>query len=358
MKKHISHIEQLEQFNKERFASWLRSGFEDLVHEDREITAFAPLHYFIGYHDNIIDDLKAIYDELSGTAKENFRLGVKIAFSGFPPENQYASLIRLFLHLAGKIHAVEILPEIVKQVGNGYFGIPQNNEGHELFALSLDIVSGMAPYLDIGNVVRQLVGSRFFSPDYAPMVFIALCRTEPDHFPDHFKFLRSDFSILHKNRGTHGAYLTAIRFVQYVDLATISQNLWLLYLTMHPNITIKTNSDNWFGEALFVGEKAPLILTKENHFYIQRTSGQYEKKYKVIIPHTDTSANQSHDNDVRKFLNYIVGITQKKELHSVMNEPDIEEICNIKKKLSLSLNNISGRHSLPYPKNINTEASL
>ncbi len=267
MKKRINHIEQIELFSQQQFAAWLRRGFGDLDHEDREVTAFAPLHYYIGRQRDIIDDLKNIYDELSGTAKENFRLGVKLSFSSLPPENRYVPLIRSFLHLAGKIHAVEILPEVVKQIGNGYFGIPDNNEGNELFALSLDIVSGMAPYPDIGNTVRQLVGSSFFKSDYAPLAFYALFRAEPDRFPDHLELLRYDFTNLHKEKGTRTSFITALRFVQYVDLETISKNLWWLYLTRNPDVVGTLTSDNWFGEALFVGEKAPLLLTPMKCFH-------------------------------------------------------------------------------------------
>lgn len=338
MKKRINHIEQLEELDQQQFAAWLRRGFEDLFHEDREVTAFAPMHHYIGRQSDIIDDLKNIYDALSGTAKENFRLGVKLSFSSLPPENQYIPLIRSFLHLAGKIHAVEILPEVVKQIGNGYFGIPYNNEGNELFALSLDIVSGMAPYSDVGDIVRRLAGSSFFKSDYAPLAFFALFRTEPDKFPDHLKLLRPDFTKLHKNRGTRTSFITALRFVQYVDLETISKNLWWLYLTMNPQIVDTFTSDNWIGEALFAGEKAPLLLTKDAHFYLSRRSGQ-SKRHKIIIPKSDsiTKLSHDHDNDVRRFLNYVFEITR----------PDRAFQCS---KPLPSLANVSNPHYYTPPK--------
>ena len=252
--KWIKYVKEREQFDEAKFASWLRCGFEDIKNSNKTLIAFAPLNYFIGYHGNIIEDLKTIYDELSGTARRNFRLGLKRAFSELPPESYNVSLISLFLYLAGKIRAVEILPEIAKQIGNEYFGIQQNDEGAELFALSLDIVLGMAPYCETGDVVRQLVASRFFKPDYAPMAFIALCRTEPENFPEHLNLLRPYFYNLHLERGADDAYLTAIRFVQYINPNMIARHLG----------EVKLPADKWFMDALFVGEKAPLAINKKN----------------------------------------------------------------------------------------------
>lgn len=336
MEKQLNPIEQLEAFSQEEFASWLKRGFGDLHHSARELNAFAPLHYYIGSQRNdIIEDLKNIYNELSETAKENFCLGIKLLFSSLPPEPQYVPLVRYLLHLASKVHAVQILPEIVKQIGNGFFGIPEKNEGKELFALSLDILTGMATFLGVADTVRQLVGSSFFKSYYAPAAFYTLFRSEPENFSDHLALLRHDFTRLHSEVGTDECYLTATTVVQYIDLEILRKNLWFLYLTRNPKIIGTFISDNWLGEALFIGKHAPLKLTKDNHFYLNRCD-QLDKRYKIIIPIRDTTF--SHDNDIRRFLNYVVEETRKDQL-----EKDCEDGV-IKKSLLPHFSNIFSRN--------------
>jgi len=315
-------VKQIDGFSAKEFESWLLSGFRDMSFEERELIAFAPLHYFIGYHDNVILDLKTIYDALSGTGQKNFRLGVVSAFSGLAPYSQNYSLVTLFLQLAGKCPVHEILPEIVKQIGNGYFGKP-NNDSIELFALSLDIISGMAPYCEVGNALRQLEASTFFRPQYAPMTFIALCRAEPDNFLDHFDLLRSHFFNFHKEKGKNGTTITTRRFVHCVNLELISKKIWWLNLTSRPGADNQKHCDNWFGEALFLADDAPLRLTKGDHFYISRNTEREGKKYKIAIPYTDTSPKQSHEYDIRKYLNSLIEKLREKEcIHNIRTEPD------------------------------------
>ncbi|HHD81303.1 MAG TPA: hypothetical protein ENK99_06930 [Campylobacterales bacterium] len=298
MKKSI-HIKELEKYTKNDFAAWLYYGFQDLNSEDEEqrLGAFSPLYYYIRFYDTPSDGLKSIYDELSGKAKQNFCSGIQIAFSRIPHEYKYVSVIRSLLYLASEVHATEILPEIVKCIGNGYFGMPENEELKNLFVLSLKVVSGMAPYLGTAKTIRQLVSSRFFRPVYsgfAPMLFIALCRTEPEKFPSHLELLRHDFSILHKKTGTNKSFITAMRFVQYVDLHTISKNLCCLYVITDP--TSEEDTDNWFIDALFVGKEAPLILYKDTDFYLARKEDK-QNKYKIQIP--------PEVNEIKRYLDHI-----------------------------------------------------
>ena len=159
MKPDIEHVKPLERFDSIKFARWLRSGFYDLLHQDKKLTAFAPLNYFVRRHGRLSDELKNIYDKLSGPAQDQFRIGLAIAFSELPKAYRAIPLARGLLHLAGHIHAPEILPYVIQQVGNGFFGLPQYQDEHELFALTLDIVAGMSPAYLTGDTLRRLVTS-------------------------------------------------------------------------------------------------------------------------------------------------------------------------------------------------------
>ena len=302
MKPDAKHVKPLESFDASAFANWLRCGFEDLDHEEKRLRAFAPLNYFVGHYGDLTSDLKNIYDVLSGSAQEELRFGIARAFSDLPPAQRSVPIVRSLLHLAGRVHAPEIFPEVIKQVGNGFFGMPEYNEGRELFALTLDIVAGMSPAHGVGDAVRRLVGSSFFQPGYAPRAFIALCRAEPEEFPMHLKLLRGHFTDLHQKKGTDDAFITARRFVQYVDFLVIGRNLWRLYLCARPDVDA-LNTDNWLVEAMAVDDRAPLILDKDGDAFVLASRDREPTPKKWGINLEEDWKVWDHVDDVRRFLN-------------------------------------------------------
>lgn len=308
MKPDIEDVKPLENFDAASFAGWLRRGFEDIHNKERRLTAFAPLNYFVRRHGDLTGELKNIYEVLS--VQEQFRLGIAIALSGLPPTHRSVHIVRALLHLAGRVHATEIMSKAVQQVGNGFFGMSGNNEGRELFALTLDIVAGMSPAHGVGDTVRRLVASRFFDSGYVPRAFIALCRSEPEEFPNHLKLLRSHFAELHKMAGTEDAFITAHRFVQYVDLVVIRRNLWRLHLCAKPYID-PLDTDNWLAQALFIGENAPLELDKDgDDFVISRQEQErIQPTWKIRFP--KEWQMWDHVDDVRKFLNHCLRNNRK-----------------------------------------------
>ena len=254
----------LERYTRDNFASWLENGSRNLNSKDekQQLRTFCPFYYYIRYYDIPSDGLKFIYGELSEKAKRNFRWGLRIAFSKMSQkmsqeynnyEDSLVNPLRLLLYLASKIRATEMVPAIAE-----WWTIseqPKNEDQKNLFALSLKVISGMAPYPDVAEAIRQIINSHYFRPTYsgfAPMLFIALCRTEPERFPPHLELLRQDFSIMHKKTGRSKSFITAMRFSNYVDLDIIAEHLR----------EIKLPEDEWFVEALFVGEKAPLKIAK------------------------------------------------------------------------------------------------
>ena len=302
MKPDTEHVKPLENFDAASFAGWLRRGFEDLHNEERRLTAFAPLNYFVRRHGDLTGELKNIYDVLSGSAQEQFRLGIAIAISGLPPTRRSVPTIRSLLLLAGRVHATEIMTKAIQQVGNGFFGMSEHNEGRELFALTLDIVAGMSPAHSVGDTVQRLVASSFFNSGYAPRAFIALCRAEPEEFPKHLELLRGHFTALHRMVGTGDAFITARRFVQYVDLAVIGRNLWRLHLCARPGID-PLDTDNWLAEALFIVENAPLKLDKDDDDFLISRREQERVQPTWKIGFGEEWKMWDHVDDVRRFLN-------------------------------------------------------
>jgi len=345
MKPDAKHVKPLESFDASAFANWLRCGFEDLDHEERRLTAFAPLNYFVGHYGDLTSDLKNIYDVLSGSAQRELRLGIARALSDLPPAQQSVPIVRSLLHLAGRVHAPEIFPEVIKQVGNGFFGMPDYNEGRELFALTLDIIAGMSPAHGTGKAVRRLVDSSFFQHGYAPRAFVALCRAEPGEFPMHLQKLRGNFTNLHQTEGTDNAFMTAHRFVQYVDLLVIVDNLRELHLCAKPDIDPLT-TDNWLVEAMVVGDRAPLMLDKysDNFLIVRRDREQIQTPMKI---HLETDRNAwSGVDDVRRFLNRCLERNRSKMLKEV-------DIAKLDKNVIPLKNDRSRRPSRVQQPNLN-----
>jgi len=300
MKIEKKHITPLNNFSETDFASWLRRGFEDINDPKRRIEAFRPLNYLVG-HQDIFTELQNIYDLLSGRLQESFRLGLKIILADLPPKNQSVYLIHSVLNLTSRVHAVEVLPEVIKRVGNGFFGMQDNPDGDEIFAHALDVFASMSETYKAGDNIRQLISSRNFKPEYAPMASISLCIAEPEDFIEHMDLLRKAFSALHSETGTSGSVYTAIRFVSHVDLETIGRRLFELELSDKPNRS-QIDNDNWWVTALFCLQDSPLGLDKDYELGVYSIYSRDQDLIRVTIK-TDSIDEPNKLERGRRFLN-------------------------------------------------------
>ncbi|MBF0564619.1 MAG: hypothetical protein HQK89_05195 [Nitrospirae bacterium] len=305
MKPDAVHVKPLELYDDKQFAVWLRTGFEDIHHKTARLKAFSPLHYFVGQLDDLTDELKNIYNMLSSSAQTQFRLGIAIALLNLPSEFRYVQVVRELLHLAGRVHADEILNSAVQQVGNGFFGMSEHDEGREIFALTLNIVAGLSPAKGVGDALRRLVASTFFRYNYSPMAFIALCRAEPEDFPAHLTLLRNCFTRLHRENGTTNAYLTANQFVHYVDPSVIAKNLCRCSFSRNSDID-PFKADNWLVKELFSGDKSPLSLVRKDKSYAIARSGQEQG-----MPQWEINMGNVSNFNLKKLLDNILVNIQK-----------------------------------------------
>jgi hypothetical protein len=255
-----AQVAPLEDYGVRDFAGWLRRGLEDYRHPQAKRTAFAPLAAFVGHGPDPTLELRDIYELLSGSARKNLRLGLAEAMDSLPPVYDSLPVLREMLHLAGRLRAKEALHPILTQIGTGFFGRSEIPETRDLFAFALEIVAGMAPGADVAAALRHLTGTPHFEPGYVPMVFIALCRAQPERFPEHLEHLRPYFAALHRTESDlAGVELTARRFAHYVPLDTIAENLYRLQYSLNPSAP-PWALDNWLVNALFRGDRAPLAL--------------------------------------------------------------------------------------------------
>lgn len=289
------HVAPLESYDAHDFAKWLTRGFGDYGHTLRYREAFAPLTPFLAHEEDPTINLRVADQLLSGTAKEQLRLGLAEAIADLPPSFSALALMRNLLHLVGRLKATEAMSPILSQIATGFFGRRAIPETHDLFAFALEIVAGMAPGTDVAEGLRHLVGCPPFESGYAPMVFIGLCRAEPTLFPEHMEYLRTHFQAFHVSSGASGAHLTARRFSHYVPLDTIAEHIYRLQYSLRQEDRAWA-LDNWLVNALFLGDRAPLRLMSSadgagfgagvfDDFWIARSDQDPPHGMQINLPH-------------------------------------------------------------------------
>lgn len=245
-------VASIEAYSIDDFRNWLIAGHKDLARPDTRARAFDPLHLLVG-HGDITQELSSVYDALPGGVQILFRRGLADAISALPTQANSVPVLRALLHLAGRIKALEVLPKFMPQIGAGFFGMPDCDEGRELFALAIDTVASMAPATGTTDTLRSLVGSAFFRSEYAPLVLVSLCRSEPERLSGHLLLLRGHFDKLHAAYGIRNAAITARRVAHYVPLNQMASSLKELELAAPQSI-------DWLINTLFVGNEAPLRI--------------------------------------------------------------------------------------------------
>jgi hypothetical protein len=254
----------LEAFDADRFAGWLTHGLADYRDSRRSRDAFAPVAAFVGQQEDVTLELKLIFDALSETARQRLRQGIAKAIADLSPALSSLPVMKGLLQLAGRFKATQAIAMILTQAGTGFFGRRDLDETRSLFGFALETVAGMAPGDGVAAGLRHLAATPAFESDYAPMVFIGLCRSEPSAFPAHMDYLRTHFHALHAassraDSDPPGAQLTSRRFAHYVPLDIIAEQLYRLRFSLNREREPWVE-DNWLLRALFLGDRAPLRL--------------------------------------------------------------------------------------------------
>lgn len=298
-------VVDLEAYKSEDFSKWFIAGFRDIKRKEKHEKPFAPLSLYFGRF-GAISELKYIYDLLSGGAKIEFCEGVNLALSIVAKEADNTEVVRNLLLLSGIVNAVQVIPTVVMQIGNGFFGLDKSDDlENDLFAVALNVISGMSPCYYVKEAVCQMVASNHYQYQYAPMAFIALCETEKDEFPEHLNLLRSDFAKLNSEGiERKDAYVTAVDFAKTVDLKTIADNLHKLSLTLYPGIDEKM-TDNWIVRLILTCEKSQIKLkSTEKGFSLIRKENDCvgEKEYDIRL----NPANIENYFDLIEFFENII----------------------------------------------------
>ncbi|WP_295432022.1 hypothetical protein [uncultured Thiodictyon sp.] len=314
MKTRIEDVALLEGYDARAFRDWLTRGFRDYRHPKGISQAFAPLNACVGREQDPTLELRVVHELLSGTAQGQLRAGLALAVQDLNFRAANLGLMKELFHFAGRIKATEVLDAALTQIGTGPFGRPDRPETADLFAFMLGIVAGMAPGTGVADTLRHLVGSPPFASDYAPLVFVGLCRAEPARFPEHLAFLRGHFEVLHAAVGTSGAELTARRFAWYVPLDLIAGHLYRLAYSLDDKRE-PWRLDNWLINALFTGVSPSLRLLPRadggefepnriyDDFWIARLGGESPLGVQVVRPTVRSDSDRRLDQVCSRYLN-------------------------------------------------------
>lgn len=101
---------------------WLRVALVSYFVEDLGRAAFEPIAPAVGDHDDITDDLTAIYKDVPEKTRDFFRQSIAHALATVPPERQNLEVFDALLVLAQQTRANSSFHAIHDRVANGFFG--------------------------------------------------------------------------------------------------------------------------------------------------------------------------------------------------------------------------------------------
>ena len=301
-------IEKIYNYTIDDFAHWFESGYGAYYSEDDNFMAFEPLHGYVGLTGELTNELKEIYSYLNPSLKINFRGGLAKAFLGLEDIYVNIKIAKKMMFLSRAIYAREILEPIVQKIANGFFGdvdMSEEEKDNDLFEIALDVVKKLSDVTIGSYYIKRMIGSRYYSCMYSPKAFIALCHSDPSNYTKHLSLLRRCFYEINLDEEEKEyMYLTARRFLDNVDMQVFIEGFDELYLTGFPDES--QVNDNWFIEAMFIGEFAPLDIKHIGYTYEITRKGS-DLCYLIEITDDD------EDYDMNEFMKNIVKKVYRKE---------------------------------------------
>ena len=246
---------------KDSVKSWLQTALDAYLDDDRGIWAFEPLELEIGRDADVSSDLRRIYDALQARAKLRWRLAVVelLAERGGDPQRRLAT--RMLLDLSIQMQAFEflkVLPGIVVNIGEG-------DDAWRLYDRAVTVAIELSRQTeDARECLENMRTSPGFSPTYAGLIFIALCRAEPDEWPRHMRAIRESLDALVHSLGpeSDAPRWYAESFVHVVTLARLWQCRRAFFDHGDP-------SDNWLWNELFKGARSLLSRDESGDLFLR-----------------------------------------------------------------------------------------
>ena len=248
------------QASREAVKAWLKTALDGYFEDDAGRWAFMPLELRIGGQADLAHDLKEIYDSLAAAAKTRWRGAVSelLAEQGHVPRYRETTTVLIDLSvLMPAFEALEVLPGVVANAGEGDEGWLYDRVVSAAIALSRQTEQAR-------DCLDRLRTSPGFSPTHAGLIFIALCRADPDGWPDHAGTMRRALQrlmvMLEPDSDAPRWY--AERFLEAVTLSRLASGLRRFLEYGSP-------AEDWLWRELFTGEKSLFGLDKSDDIYLR-----------------------------------------------------------------------------------------
>ena len=240
--------------------SWLKTALDGWFDDDAGRWAFTPLELEIGRQADLAHDLQEIYRPLSARAKSRWRRAVTelLAEHGHDPQRRESTRVLIDLAvLMPAYEALEVLPGVVADAGE--------REAAELYDLVVAAAVELAYRTEAArNCLERLRTSPGFSPAYAGIIFIALCRVDPDGWPDHVTRMGPALRDLMERLGpdSDAPRWYAKDFLHAVTLERLGRSLGVFAKRGEP-------PDDWLWNELFKGKGSPFDFDESDNLFLR-----------------------------------------------------------------------------------------
>ena len=195
-----------------RIGRWLGTALDGYFKDDIGRWAFRPLEQHIGLHDDLADDLCAIYDSLAASAQARWRTAIcdLLAFHGRDISKREST--RALIAFAVLIRSPEVLDVLP--------GILSGEDDGELLHLAVGAATALASQTEASlECLERIRTSPAFTSHYAGLILVALCHADPDNWLRHVKALAIPMGELASQLSPES---TALRFYASNILDAIS----------------------------------------------------------------------------------------------------------------------------------------
>ena len=193
-----------EQKSVEEIAGWIRKGIMDFYNPKKTHFAFYPAYF------SQVDCLSSSFAEMVANLEPENRnkvaKAIKIAFLESEGEKKKKKELLFFMNqfMSRNIRLDEILEDasFVEEIWNKHKGTR---------GLFLNIlIFGNIACTKKAEILRRIIKSEYFVPEFAPLALVGLSRAEPENFLNHLELLRDHFVKLHQEkRNLKNSTLTA-----------------------------------------------------------------------------------------------------------------------------------------------------
>jgi hypothetical protein len=177
------------------FANWLSAGLRGFLVEGLGSSAFPGAGNYVGWHEDVIDDLSDILPRLNALEFSEVRLGLSLALAELDFRDDDSLVVaEALIRIAAKVHAPEILdslPAVINQAAS-------SDQGRlRLLRLAMDLAVEIAgPTEPARRCLGRLIESPGFRRSIAPLALIALCRADPERLLNHMRMLQPHLDAL------------------------------------------------------------------------------------------------------------------------------------------------------------------